>query len=178
MRDPSSKMLQMPVEWEIQAPKCCRHHATANERSKLQWRSMLQTGAVQMPGKTTSARKREKNTKRNGKNIPKNAALFYLYFWDGLQNFTTQAIISPDAAAPSGPPMCALHREISASSRCQTRWGWCLCGSPWGRDSSCCLPTGHQNRYHWATWVATCTWPSVGARHLPGWCTNGLLVVG
>ena len=45
MRDPNSKVLQVPRKW----------------------RSKLQNGAVQMPGKTTSTRKREKNPKRNGK---------------------------------------------------------------------------------------------------------------
>ena len=44
MRDPNSKVLQVPRKW----------------------RSKLQNGAVQMPGKTTSTRKREKNPKRNG----------------------------------------------------------------------------------------------------------------
>jgi len=42
MRDPNSKVLQVPRKW----------------------RSKLQNGAVQMPGKTTSARKREKTKQK------------------------------------------------------------------------------------------------------------------
>ena len=57
MRDPNSKVLQVPRKW----------------------RSKLQNGAVQMPGKSTSTRKREKIPKRNGEKNPKNAAFFNLY---------------------------------------------------------------------------------------------------
>ena len=53
MRDPNSKVLHVPRKW----------------------RSKLQNGTVQMPGKTTSARKREKkNKKKRAKIHPKNAA--------------------------------------------------------------------------------------------------------
>ena len=84
MRDPSSKMLQMPVEWEIQALKCCRHHASANDpNSKVlqvprKWRSELQNGAV----KTTSARKRENTPKKDAvKKQKKNAARKFAEVW-------------------------------------------------------------------------------------------------
>ena len=76
MRDPSSKMLQI-----VRDPRC-RHHA--NERSKLQKTAGtthvrdLSSKTLQMPGRTTSARKRGKQTEKKREKNKKHATLCYV----------------------------------------------------------------------------------------------------